>query len=348
MITLRHADPADLARLTDAARETLAARLRWVEPIVQAPRLSRGALIAAAANHLHVDPATIHRMVARYKDQGWRGLIDGRSAVAAKAKPAKVQFEDHIRALYLQHDRDQTGKEVHRVLIEQWNLWRMTGDDAHRIPGYATPPPATRQGYPAGWSLATIYRLRPDSYARAAANRGDKAASDFLPSILKTRVGTAFGQIVFFDDQDYDVRVAAPGTSQKVLRPQGFNSLDYHSGAFLDHHIRLRWWDTAAEKHRTLTIEEFTWFVISHLQKTGYRHDEQGTHLVFEHGTATGYANRDLHTINGHSNFDDALAAISHGRIKVHRSGLFNAPIFASLLFRPQSSTYDIRATGPR
>jgi hypothetical protein len=222
------------------------------------------------------------------------------------------------------------------MLIERWSLWNKKGDAKHAIPGYDTPPTAGPKGYPHGWSEDNILRFRPDKYALAVARQGSKRAAGFLPSILKTRVGMKFGQVVFFDDQDYDVKVAPRGLSQRPLRPQGFNCLEFLSGCFMHHAIRLRWWDTEKEAYRTLTQQDFTWFVVSYLQKHGYRRDEDGTTFVFEHGTATGYNNRDLATAAGYTDFDEALLAVAG--IRVERSGLFNQPAFAGMLFRPQSS----------
>ena len=208
----------------------------------------------------------------------------------------------------------------------------------HALPGYDTPPPAGPAGYPCGWCEDNVLRMRPDAYALSLARQGSKQAAGYLPSILKTRVGTRFGQVVFFDDQDYDLKVAPRGMSQRTIRPQGFNCLDYLSGCFMHHAIRLRWWDKDNDQYRTLTSADFTWFVVSYLQRHGYRQDGAGTTFVFEHGTATGYNNRSLSTYGGYNNFDEALTCVSHGCIRVERSGLFNQPAFANLLFRPQSS----------
>lgn len=329
-------DHLTLAALPGEVQSEVHERLKWITQVDAAGHGQRGALVRAAGMALDVDAASINRYLARYRQAGWQGLIDGRTK-GRNAKCLPEEFKDYVRKLHYQNQRCTTGREVQRQIVERWQAWRSTGDPALAIPGYPTPPPATRQGYPHGWSIDNVLRLRPDAYGLATVRQGAKSGADFLPSILKTRVGLAFGQVVFFDDQDYDVKVVAPGTSQRSLRPQGFNCLDYLSGCFLGHHIRLRWWDTPAEQYRTLTQQEFTWFVIAHLQRYGYRAAE-GTTLVFEHGTATGYSNRELLTFSNHSNFDEALKAVSFGKIVVNRSGLFNAPAFAGMLFRPQSS----------
>lgn len=322
-------------RLKPKVRNKITQRLDWILKISSAVRGDKCKIIAKAAADLKVSIPTVNRFVRSYENAGWQALSDQRGK---NNKPLPEAFKDFVRQIHLQHQRSTSGREVHRMLIERWRLWQRTGDDKHGIPGYDTPPLAGPKGYPHGWSDDNILRFRPDEYALSVARQGSKSAAGFLPSIMKTRVGMKFGQVFFFDDQDYDLKVAAPGTSQRTLRPQGFNCLEYLSGSFMSHSIRLRWWDKENDQYRTLTQAEFTWFVVAHLQKHGYRHDSHGTTLVFEHGTATGYNNRSLETFGGFHNFDEALMGVSHGCIRVARSGLFNHPAFAGMLFRPQSS----------
>jgi hypothetical protein len=343
MIT-EHTSPETLRRIDDYAdfvrnplkiQKTVIMRINWIMEIQQAAHGERGQVIARAADALGVSVPTVNRFVRAFSNRGWKGLIDQRGKNVRTLPP---EFKAFVRTLHLQCQRNTTGREVHRMLIERWTLWKSTGDERHAIPGYDDPPPAESTGYPLGWSEDNILRMRPDGYALTVARQGAKNASAYLPSILKTRVGSRFGAVVFFDDQDYDLKVAPRGVGQKAIRPQGFNCLDYLSGAFMHHAIRLRWWDVAADQFRTLTQQDFTWFVISYLQRHGFRTDSTGTTLVFEHGTATGFNNRTLSTAGGFSNFDEALAAVSHGCIRVERSGLFNQAAFAGMLFRPQSS----------
>jgi hypothetical protein len=323
-------DHKAFATLPQALQAEVSRRAEWIEKIHTAPRGEKCRMAEAAGISLGLATATIYRLYKNWRSRGWEGLIDGRAAgVCARSLPPA--FANYVRQLHLQNQRATTGREVHRQIIERWSAWRRTADPQFAIPGYDAPPAASRTGYPTGWSQDNIHRLRPDAYALATIRQGSKASADFLPSILKTRLGLRYGEVVFFDDQDYDTKIAAPGTSQRALRPQGFNAMDYLSGCFLDYHIRLRWWDTESEKYRSLTQMEFTWFVIAHLQRHGYREDS-GTTLVFEHGTASGYNSQEL------GSFDKALASLSHDKIKVERSGLFNSPAFAGMLFRPQST----------
>lgn len=328
-------DYESFTRLNPRLRKMITDRIDWILKIEAAAHGKKEKIKKAAASALAVSVPTVNRFARGYRTGGWRELMDGRGK-SGTAKPEA--FQAFVRSLHLQCQRSTTGREVFRMLIERWKAWIRTGDAKFAIPGYEEPPPAEPRGYPAGWSEDSIRRLRPDSYALSVARQGAKNAAGFLPSILKTRVGVAYGSVVFMDDQDMDVKIAPRGVQQRAIRPQGFAALEYLSGCFVDHVSRLRWWDANAEKYRTLTSQDFVWFVIGYLQKNGYRRDSHGTTLVMEHGTACGYANRNLKTAGGFSNFDDALAAVSNGCIRVERSGLFNQAAFAGMLFRPQSS----------
>ncbi len=334
--TLQRIDDYDsFTRLKPRVRKMITDRIDWILKIEAAGHGEKEKLKHAAAIELDVSVPTVNRFAREFRSGGWKALCDGRGK-NVQAKPEA--FRAFVRSMHLQCQRSTTGREVHRMLIERWQAWKRTSEAKFAIPGYEVPPPAGPKGYPVGWSEDSILRMRPDPYALSVARQGSKSAAGFLPNILKTRVGVRFGQVVFFDDQDYDAKVAPRGVQQRAIRPQGFNCLDYLSGCFMDHAIRLRWWDKEGEQYRTLTQQDFTWFVVGYLQKHGYRRDGSGTTFVFEHGSATGFNNRNLATFGGYTNFDEALAAVSHGCIRVDRSGLFNQPAFAGLLFRPQSS----------
>lgn len=334
LITAHELD--ELANLPAAERDSVKVWLAAVAEISRANRGNKVAIVAGIAARMACTQGTVYRKLAAYHAHGWRGLINGTKILGAKGHPQA--FRDYVAALFLHHQRDTSGAEVHRSICAQWSAWCRTGDARHAIPGYLTPPPAGPHGYPPGFSAKTIQRMRPDQHAMRLIRQGPKRASEFLPSILKTRVGTRFGQVVFWDDQDYDNKIVAPGTSLKAMRPQGFNCIDYFSGCFLDYCIRMRYLDADTATVKSLTQKDFVWFVVTYLQRHGYRDDDDGTIFVMEHGTASGYNNQQLTTATGLHNFDDALAFVTGGKIKVERSGLFNQPAFAGMLFRPQSS----------
>ena len=227
--TLKLIDNYDVfTRLKPRVRNKIMHRLDWILKISAASRGEKCKVIAKAAEDLKVSIPTVNRFVRSYETAGWQALRDQRGK---NAKPLPAAFKDFVRQLHLQAQRATSGREVHRMLIERWRLWQRTGEDKHAIPGYDTPPPAGPKGYPAGWSDDNVLRMRPDDYALSVARQGSKSAAGFLPAIMKTRVGVRFGGVIFFDDQDYDVKVAAPGSSQRAIRPQGFNSSTIYPAA---------------------------------------------------------------------------------------------------------------------
>lgn len=323
----------EFSRLAVPVRDGLLDRLRWIYRVEGAAR--KGEAVAQAALALDLSEAQIHRIRRDYKAGGWQALLDNRGR---RGSQLPEPFKEYVRTLHFQCQRSTSGKEVQRMLCERWRLWQRTGDAKHAIPGYETPPPAGKNEHPEGWSHDTILRLRPDQYALTTVRQGAKSAYKFLPSILKSRVGLRFGEVVYADDNQFDVRVMACGTGQRALRPVGFAFLEYLSGCFAMHVERLRFWDQASDQYRTLNQQDFGWAMIKYLQQVGYRKDAIGTTFVLEHGTACGFASEKLSTSGGHHSLDDALSAVSGGCIKVDRSGLFNSPAFAGMLFRPQSS----------
>ncbi len=328
-------DHEAFARLSKRMQEAVISRLDWVMRIKSAPHGKKGAVIIAAGQALKVSVPTVSRFVSSFAARGWMALVDQRGS----NNPAQPEaFKNFVKSLHLQCQRATSGREVHRMLIERWRAWKRTGDNIHAIPGYETPPPAGPKGYPHGFGEDSVMRLKPDGYCLTVARQGTKRAAGYLPSILKTRVGVKFGEIVLTDDQWYDCRVVAPGFSQKVIRPLGFNVLDFYSGCFMSHTIRFRFWDAEAGHNRELSQQDYVWSVVSYLQTHGYRRDSHGTTLVGEHGTASGFNSKSLSTFAGYHNFDEALLGVTSGHVRFERSGLYNQPAFAGLLFRPQSS----------
>jgi hypothetical protein len=326
---------SDFSRLREDVRRDI---LMWIEAITEISGSSRGAMghvIASVCARMGVTQGTVYRKIEAYKERGWLGLVNNAKCPESGLPPA---FKAWVESLHLRNQRDTSGAAVQRIVIDQWSLWRRSGDPQHALPGYTMPPAPSVKGYPSGFSAKNLNRLKPCEHNRKLTRQGTKAASEFLPSILKTRVGLRFGQVVFFDDQDYDQKIVAPGLSQKAMRPQGFNALDYLSGSFIDYVIRSRYLDADTDTVKSLNQRDFVWFVIHVLSTVGYRNDDEGTVFVFEHGTASGYSNDKLETANGISKFDDALAFVTGGKLRVERSGLFNQPAFAGMLFRPQSS----------
>lgn len=335
-------DYPSYSALPDAAQEDVMRKLRWISAHMEAGPRQKGLIVKQAAKALGKSQGAINRYVAWYKSGGWKELVDERLAgVGAKGLPPR--FKSWVAGLYDAHQRDlDDAAEVHRKVIDRWSLWRETGDPSHSIPGYCDCPPAMpKTGLPHGWSYDRILSLRPKAPERALAKHGKKSAAAFLPSVLTTRIGSAVLSRRLYDDQDYDNMLAdgflAIAGIDTVTRPVSFNCVDFYTAKHIDHHLRLMYKD-AAGTNKTLTQQEYVWFVIKQLQDTGWRTDEHGTENIFEHGTANSWANKNLTSIGGHHSFEDALYAISNGKCFVNRSGKFEGPVFAGMCFRAQAT----------
>lgn len=336
-------DLAEFTGMNDPAQAGVLQKLGWIHRIKNARRGTKQSIVKAAAAALRVAPSAVNRYLGDYKRQGWRGLRDERLA-GLGSKGLSPLFKSFIAGLFDQHQREyDDGAEVHRKLIDRWQTWRRTGDYAFAIPGYNSPPAADPStGIPHGWSYDNILRLRPKAPARAMAKHGAKSAASHLPPVLTTRVGSAVHSRRLYDDQDLDNLlqdgVLAISGLADTMRPVSFNSLDFYTAAHLSHHLRAIAKDPETSKNKTLTGMEFVWFVIRDLQTWGYRTDELGTELIFEHGTANTWRSKELQTFQGHGSFEDAINAITGGHCFINRSGKFEGPLFAELCFKPQGT----------
>lgn len=340
---LRHIDDfPGYSSMPTVVQEDVMAKLRWIHEILAAQRGGKKLVVQQAAADLQASAGAIHRYLRRFRDTGWRGLIDERHAgVGAKGLPPL--FKSYVAGLYDSHQRDHDdAAEVHRKVLDRWNSWR-GGNVAMAIPGYPTcPPPTPRTGAPHGWSYDRFLTLRPRDAERAAAKHGRKSAAAFLPAILTTRFGSRVLSRRLFDDQDLDNMIAdgflAIAGIDTISRPVSFNCLDFYTGRHVDHHLRMMYKDAATSTHKSLTGMEAVWFVIKQLQDHGWRTDEGGSELIFEHGTMNAWANQQLTSLGGHHSFEDALYALTDHKCYVNRSGKFEGPVFAGMCFRAQST----------
>ena len=325
----------------DGVQNDVLRKLKWISPIVLAGRGGKGDLKKQAARDLRVSVGAVNRYLGWFALHGWEGIIDDRLAgVGAKGLPP--QFSSWVAGLFDGHQRDDDGMEVWRKALDAWNLWRESGSPTHAVAGYEVCPPAMPStGYPHGWSYDNIMRLKPKPAERALAKHGKKSAAAFLPSVLTTRIGSAVLSRRLFDDQDYDNMLTdgflAIAGIDTVTRPVSFNCVDFLTAKHLDHHLRLMYKD-AAGTNKSLTQQEYVWFVIKQLQETGWRTDHHGSEMIFEHGKANSWANKTLTSLGGHHSFEDALYALSNGKCFINRSGKFEGPVFAGMCFRAQST----------
>jgi hypothetical protein len=330
--------PSLLSRITPAQKQDLFTKLDAVQMMLDAGYGRKGEAKKIAAKQLRVSEQAVQNWYDLFQKKGCEALVDGRRKRGA-SKGISETTKAWIFEEYCRLQREDSGVEIFKMIRERARLWWKTGNPRFAIPGFMDPPAISAKGYPEGLSQETIRRCGPDAYQRALAHQGRKTASGLLPSIPDTRVGVGYLERIFFDDQMYDHYITEPGYKTH-MRPVGFNALDYLTGAFLDFHIRLRWWDENSETHKSLTQREYVWFVIGLLSTVGYRTDSRGTRLVFEWGTANGWSSETGKHVTqlGFTSFDDALHAATDQHVTIDRSGKFNKATWKEMLFVPKSA----------
>lgn len=330
--------PSLLANITPQQKQDLFTKLDAVQALLNAGYGQMGRVKKALAKQLRVSEQAVQKWHDDFKRNGCEALVDGRRK-RGQARGISETTKSWIFEEYCRLQREDSGIEIYKTIRERARMWWKTGNPRYAIPGFIDPPSITAKGFPDGLSQETIRRCGPDAYQRALAHQGKKTASGLLPSIPTNRIGVGYLERIFFDDQMYDHYIREVGYD-KPMRPIGFNALDYLTGAFLDFHIRLRWWDENAEVNRGLTQREFVWFVLGLLSTVGYRTDSRGTRLVFEHGTANSWTSETgkLVTALGYTSFDDALHAITDQHVTIDRSGKFNQATWKEMLFVPKSA----------
>ncbi|MFU8894032.1 MAG: hypothetical protein ACNA8L_10425 [Luteolibacter sp.] len=326
-----------LRTLSAEQNADLMRKLTAVQAVITAGRGDKVAIAHRMASAYQVSVQAIHRWAGAYRAHGAAGLIDHRRTPKCADTALPTVTAQWFKDLIIRSQRNNSIREARRQALDQWRLWKRTGDPKYAVPGYITPPADCGKGHPHGWSYKTFCRCAPTKYQSTLSRQGRIASDRMLPSILGTRVGTRYLEVIYFDDQKYDHHITAAGFTRPMV-PMGFNALDKLTAYAFQPHIRLRWFDEVAEKHRSLTMREFMWYVIHILTTVGYRTDEVGTTLVKEHGTANTWSNKTLRTPLGFNSFEDAVTSLLDGHVRLDDSGLYNKAIWKELIHGPQSS----------
>lgn len=135
--------------------------------------------------------------------------------------------------------------------IPGYGTWRdIYFREHHYYPAKDEPCPYGVLNPPVGWSLRNLSGLKPDKFARRAAQIGMGAAKiDFLPTVRLTRVGLAPCQVVEVDDMWYEHMVVFGGNEkpQKVVE---FAIYDRLTGYVICHLTKpvVKGWDDETRK----------------------------------------------------------------------------------------------------
>lgn len=222
-------------------------------------------------------------------------------------------------------DNQRNDEAGYREFINVWRQGVKSGRGFRRVgtqtieykkfPGYDGWPAAAWHGkFPTGCSSSQLRRAAVkfgrDDYAKELARVGRASARTHALKVITTRVGLPFGALMQFDDHEDNVKIRWPD-QQRFLRPRGFHVYERLSGSVFFQCVKPTLWDADLGKKEALKLLDFRWSVIAVLMAHGYRNDETGTRMIWEHGTAN----------------DDALAemikAVTKGRVWIEKSGRF-------------------------
>ncbi len=224
---------------------------------------------------------------------------------------------------------------VWKKLRDQLIAWRETGDPKYRIPGYTTPPPnAKGSDLPLRWSYKYFIdpKRRPSKAVVEGARYGLSAIKALAPNVRKTRVGVKVGEIVYFDDQVYDVKVNVLGINTRGTKPLGLDALDRASDCTFKSFFKPTIWDDEERAKRMLRARDMIWFCVCYLRDVGYRPDT-GTTMIVEHGTAA-----------LPKWFEDTLRLVTDGKVTVDRGSIGGDPAFPGAFEGPAKGCSNFKA----
>lgn len=223
-----------------------------------------------------------------------------------------------------------------KKLVEQLRNWRATGSRDFAIPGYTTPPlNAPGSDLPPHWSYKFFIdkKRRPSLAVIAGARYGLAAVKSLAPTVRKTRVGVKVGEIFFFDDQVYDVKVNVLGINTRATRPLGLDVHDRASDCTFKSFFKPTVWDDENRAKEMIRSHDMLWFTVCVLRDVGYRNDERGTLFAVEHGTAS-----------LPKWFQDNLAIVTAGKVRVEDGSIGGAPAFGGQFSGPAKGCANFKA----
>jgi hypothetical protein len=239
---------------------------------------------------------SLYRKASAIKQQGWRGVVDGRvlRKLERSGLAANKEFCDHWHNLVAANQRKTAPawrellNSIHRGdTIPGLGTWLDIWHSEH--PGITAPsicPYGTRAPYdriPQGMSYTALMRLQPTAFGITASRIGTmRAATDYLPDVLRTRVGLRRCQVIQIDDMWDNAKVMF-GSNRFAERVVELSAVDVLTGKIICHLSKpiLRRQDNTRQVLRS----EWTRYIIAHIIcNLGY----PGTMLIMgEHGTAT-------------------------------------------------------------
>jgi len=318
-------DLSEFYTLPEGVRDDVQLTLAILQRIAAADRLQ--AAIRAEAKGLHgrrgFSEASLNRKrrLFRESDGDWHVLVDGARLKARhgmkRAKGLSREFVEYWRSLC-----DENGRKfrpAYRKLLRKWQAGEV-------VPGYGTwvdwfmeicpdvpTPMLCPPDLPRGWGRRNLMRYVPDRTETMITRRGITAARNTLPTLIGTRKGLRFLEVVVLDDWRSDFRVNAGGSSPCMVN--GVVALDVASAMSLRFGLRpalARDDDTLAGIKR----RDVKNLVAGILMMHGYPLDYVCT-IIVERGTAT-ISEADA----------AAIEEVTGGQVRVRYTSMFSAELF--------------------
>lgn len=189
------------------------------------------------------------------------GAVDNRLVrrISGQWLALNTEFVEHWHMRVLSCRRGKVKTAWRNLLIDLaggdtipgYGTWRdIYFREHHYYPAKDEPCPYGVLNPPVGWSLRNLSGLKPDKFARRAAQIGMGAAkTDFLPTVRMTRVGLLPCQVVEIDDMWYEHYVVFGGNEkpQKVVE---FAIYDRLTGYVICHLTKpvVKGWDDETRK----------------------------------------------------------------------------------------------------
>jgi len=282
-------DLPEFFRLQERNQDRIRLLLGVMDVIRAAPTLGEGYQRGSAAcgTLRGTSPDRLRGLYAAWRESkhDWRVLIDQ----ALEIKPGASMPQEFLDEVQLRCDSNQRSiAAALKLLRAEW----IKGKD---IPGYGNwktwwsrtrpgkPFPRHCNTYPPGWSSRNLRRKIDASKARRAARtQGLTAAKKFMPTMKLSRVGSAPGRELMWDDKEHDYFVNSFEHKQ-AARPIELYCHDYASAFKTFFGLKPKYKDDDGFVKK-LTGDMMRLVIAGHYWQHGYHPD--GTVNYAEHGTA--------------------------------------------------------------
>ncbi|MBI5768738.1 MAG: hypothetical protein HZA93_13150 [Verrucomicrobia bacterium] len=311
--------------LPDEEKPHVKARIAMMERIDAAPKKQPAieAEVLRTHNGERYSEGAIRKLYFekwRASNRDWKTMIDRRRA------PKEAGGLDQETIVYwhqLFFQKSGRARAAHRELRRQWRA-------GAPIPGL--PDKGRGPDLPGGLSYPNLMRdkYRPTAATKRVARIGLRAAEEFLPSVLTTRLGMKPGSFLLFDDIWHDIYCSVPGQTgmRRVLQ---FHCAELLSGSQIGRGMKPEILNDSTGKMERLKEREMLFLLAHILGNRGYNPD--GCTLIMERGTAT-VDERVVRLLHDHSG----------GKLRVEKGNTSGNPLAEGLYAGSSKGNFKIKA----